>query len=226
MAPSISYLAALWVRGGRNTKTGDVPALHIGRTRAESKASCEGCPLLDNGNCYAQYGTPAIAHSAMVKAHARGKDYSLKAALAGSRRAAKMVRLGAIGDPGALSLRYLSKAIKMIRSEGMDAVGYTHHWRERPDLAGMLMASCDTIAQADEALAMGYRAAVVLPADHVGSFTTPNGAKGIVCPAIKAPGKVTCNTCRLCDGSKRGPVIGFPDHGPKSRKRTTTNTSN
>ena len=216
--PTVNDSAALWVSTGRNSKTGPVPALHIGRTREESKASCKGCPMLEDRTCYAQFGTPAIGHSAMVKAHARGKDYSLETALAGSLRKAKMVRLGAIGDPGALSLRYLKRAVAKIRGMGMDAVGYTHHWRGRPDLAGVLMASCDTIAQADEAMAMGYRATVVLAANHgAASFTTPNGAKGIVCPAIKAPGKVTCNTCRLCDGSKPGPIIGFPDHGPKSR---------
>jgi len=216
--PTVNDSAALWIKGSTNTKTGDVPTMYIGRTREESKASCKGCPMLEDGTCYAQFGTPAIAHSGMAKAHARGKDYTLETALGGSRRAAKMARLGAIGDPGALSLRYLKRAVAKIRGMGMDAIGYTHHWRGRPDLAGVLMASCDTIAQADEAMAMGYRAAVVLDVNHgSASFTTPNGAKGIVCPAIKAPGKVTCNTCRLCDGSKPGPIIGFPDHGPKSR---------
>ena len=65
---------------------------------------------------------------------------------------------------------------------------------------------------------MGFRVAAVLPWSFQGrTFTTPGGTKGIVCPAILSPEKVTCNDCRLCDGSKPGPVIGFPDHGPGTR---------
>ena len=217
-APTVDDDAALWIKGSTNSKTGDVPTMYIGRTRDESRESCKGCPLLEDGSCYAQFGTPAIAHSGMTKAHERGKDYSLKTALDGSRRAAKMARLGALGDPGAL--RNVKAVIRKIRDFGLDAVGYTHHWRGRPELAGELMASCETLEGADQAIDNGYRAAVVLEADFKGrKFTTPKGRNGIVCPAILSD-KVTCNDCRLCDGSKPGPVIGFPDHGPKSRRKT------
>lgn len=216
-APTVPSTAALWTGTTSNSKTGNVPTLWIGRTRKESKASCKGCPLLDNGDCYAQYGTPAIGHSSMIKARDKGKNYSLASALLNSRRSAKMARFGAIGDPSALPMAYLHKAMKAVKAFGLDVVAYTHHWRAKPELAGLFMASCDSLADADTAIAMGYRVAVVLPWDHEGRFTTPEGAKGIVCPAIAADAKgrkVTCNDCRLCDGSKRGPVIGFPDHGP------------
>ncbi len=206
--------AAMWTGTTKNRKTGDVPTLAIGRTRQQSLESCKGCKQLETGECYAQFGTPAMGHNSMIKAAAKGKDYSLKAALKQSKRSAKMARFGSIGDPGALPHSYLIKAADACRKAGLDVVGYTHHWRTKPKLAGLLMASCDDISEADAALAMGYRVAVVLPWDHVGKFTTPNGAKGIVCPAMVKEG-LTCNECRLCDGSKRGPVIGFPNHGPK-----------
>lgn len=215
--PSVPVEAAMWVGTTRNTKTGDVPTLYIGRDREESKASCKGCPLLESGDCYAQYGTPAQGHASMIKAAKRGKLYTLKAALLKSKRSAKMARFGAIGDPAALGIDYIKKAVGVIRDFGMDAVGYTHHWERAPEFAGVLMASCDSIEQADTAIDMGYRAAVVLPWDHEGRFTTPAGRKGIVCPAIT--GGITCNECRLCDGSKSGPVIGFPDHGPKAQAK-------
>ena len=225
--PSVPATAALWTSGASNKKTGDVPTLHIGETREESKASCKGCPMLKNGDCYSQFGTASMAHSSMIrannKAKARGeRRYTLKQALLKSKRSAKMARLSAIGDPGALPLEYLRKAIKAIRAMGLDPVGYTHHWRGLPELAGVLMASCDALEDCDQALEMGYRAAVVLPWDHQGSFTTPQGAKGIVCPAMTAEERgasLTCNECRLCDGSKRGPVIGFPNHGPKTNHK-------
>jgi hypothetical protein len=82
------------------------------------------------------------------------------------------------------------------------------------------MASTDTLEDADEAIARGWKVATVLPSDHnERTWTTPGGNKGIVCPAMMAPGKVTCNSCRLCDPSKAGPHIGFPDHGPGSKRR-------
>ena len=155
----------------------------------------------------------------MIRASGKGKDYSLRNALQTAKRSAKMARFGAIGDPSALPKAYLSKAIKAVKAIGLDVVGYTHHWRVKPHLAGVFMASCDDVSEVDTALDAGFRAAVVLPWNHEGKFTTPNGATGIVCPAMVSD-KVTCNTCRLCDGSKPGPVIGFPNHGPSdSHKR-------
>ena len=220
--PEVPASAAMWTGTTTNTKTGDIPTLWVGSTRDESKASCKGCPMLDNG-CYAQSGTPAMGHSSMIRAAARGKKYTLRAALGTAKRSAKMARFGAIGDPGALPKSYLDKAINAVRSIGLDVIGYTHHWQTKAHLAGVFMASCDTLAQADEALTKGWRVAVVLPWDHTGRFETPNGAKGIVCPAMAAEEKgrtLTCNDCRLCDGSKPGPVIGFPNHGPQvSHKR-------
>ena len=81
------------------------------------------------------------------------------------------------------------------------------------------MASCDTLAQADKAIADGWRATVLLPRDHSGrKFTTPDGHAGVVCPAQLEPEIVTCNTCRICDGSKAGPVVGFIDHSPGGKR--------
>ena len=213
-----------------NKKTGNVPTIWIGGTREESLQSCRdvGCPLLHKRHggpasgsdpiCYAQSGSPSFAHIAMTKAHAKGsKNYSLRGALATASRAAKMVRLGSLGDPAALSPldgAYIRDAVKR---EGFALIGYTHGWAL--DMSrrwkGHIMASCDTLAQADQAIADGWRATVVLPHDHTArTFTTPDGHKGVICPAMLQPELITCNTCRLCDGSKAGPVIGFPDHGP------------
>lgn len=217
-----------------NKKTGNVPTIWIGATREESLQSCRdvACPLLHKKNggqggdgnpmCYAQHGTPSIAHSHMTKAAARGKNYSLRGALATASRAAKMVRLGSLGDPAALSPidgAYIREAVKR---EGLALIGYTHGWSldKSRRWKGHIMASCDTLAQVDQAIADGWRATVVLPRDHSGrTFTTPEGHTGVVCPAMLKPELVTCNSCRMCDGSKAGPVIGFPDHGHTSKSK-------
>ena len=176
----------MWFLSRTNPKTGIVPTMAVGRTRDQSMDSCEGCPMRPkkrggNGECYAHSGKVAQGHKSMIRAADRWdkltpqqqdskplkerRDYSLKTALllAHKESPAKMARLGSIGDPGALPLAYLQKAAGFIRARGLDVVGYTHHWRAKPELAGLLMASCDDLSQADDALALGFRAAVVLP---------------------------------------------------------------
>jgi hypothetical protein len=127
-----------------------------------------------------------------------------------------MFRLTAIGDIGRIGVEAADRIVSEIWTAGLAIVGYTHHWRE-PSVAdawkGRLMASADTVQDADRAVSEGWRASVVLPIDAPRVSHTPDGHKIVVCPAILAPKKVTCNTCRLCDASKPGPVIGFPAHG-------------
>ena len=105
--------------------------------------------------------------------------------------------------------------------EGIGILGYTHSWKQghaEKIWKGYLLASCDNMKEADEALDKGWRVSVVLPHGFVGegkkqnTFTTPKGRKGIVCPAMVTNGLVDCNTCLLCVGQKPGPVIGFPNH--------------
>jgi hypothetical protein len=157
----------------------------------------------------------------MVKANKRGKNYSLRGALATASRAARMVRLGSIGDPAGLSPIDGAYIRETVKREGFALIGYTHGWALDVSTRwkGHIMASCDTLAQADKAIADGWRATVLLPKGHTErTFTTPEGHTGVVCPAQLQPEVVTCNTCRLCDGSKAGPVIGFIDHSPGGKK--------
>lgn len=227
--------ARLWQATTTNRKTGNVPTMAIGATRADSLASCQGCPLLhvkDGGQggagtgkptCYAQYGTAAMGHSSMTRSYAkRPERYTADHAIDNSARSAKMARIGSIGDPSRVDPDGLRSDVRKMRAAGLDIVGYTHRWADVGAwLRGILMASCDTLAQCDDAINRGWRAAVVLPSSHKGrTFTTPAGRKGIVCPALTAAerGKtVTCNQCRLCNAGKAGPVIGFPDHGPTAQ---------
>ena len=211
--------AGMWVPETTASKLGPVPVLYIGRTREESLSSCIGCKLLDDRECYAQFGSPSWAHASMIAASLKGKTYTLAGALLKSRREAKMVRISAVGNVTAFDPSVVFRWVKAIQDFGLQLVGYIHLWRENPQYAGVFMASCDDLSEVDEALETFGRAAVVLPYDFKGrTFTTPGGAKGIVCPAI-VNDKVTCNTCRLCDASKPGPVIGFPNHGPKYRSK-------
>ena len=216
-------MEVLWTSGSKNSKTGDVPTGWVGATVEQSRESCTAvaCPLRrradgGNGECYAWHGSPAWAFVSMARARKRGKFYDLARALDSRKVSARMVRLGAIGDPAACSPLAAAFIASKVRAAGLALVGYTHGWRTADHWRGRLMASCDTLAEVDQAVDLGWRATVVLPYQHSGRrFTTPGGRTGVVCPAQLGP--VTCNTCRLCDGSARGPVIGFIDHGPTAR---------
>lgn len=84
------------------------------------------------------------------------------------------------------------------------------------------MASCDTFAQVDEAIAMGWRASVVTDQYYSETRHASDGSPVLICPAITSKAKgnpaVTCNDCRMCDVARNRAVIAFPNHGP-ARKR-------
>jgi hypothetical protein len=211
----------LWAATSSNVKTGNVPTAWVGATRDACRESCRGCPLAPkdvggNGACYSHSGSPAIAHNSIRKAAAAGKDRTLTAAIRGAARSARMLRYTAIGDGGRTAPGVAARIVEAARAARLQLVGYTHHWREAAVAAewrGRLMASVESMTDADEALAAGWRAAVVVPVDTPNRGTTPNGARFVVCPAQVTDGRVTCNDCRLCDASKPGPVIAFREHG-------------
>jgi hypothetical protein len=223
-------ISGLWLGTTKNKKTGNVPTLWVGATREESLDSCGSCPLLkrnapDNkARCYAQHGSPSFAHAAMVKCASKGKDYSFARAILSRAASARMVRFGAIGDPAAIDPDILLRWIDGSRKLGLDVVGYTHQWREDAHqwLSEHFMASCDSLDEVDEAERMGWRATVVVRPDFTKGRTHDGTKAVVVCPAIAAERKgrkVTCNDCRMCDPSKPGPVIAFPDHGPTARNK-------
>ena len=227
--PLVDY-AVRWTPTG-NDKTGPTPTLWVGADRAESRRSCAAvaCPSRPradggDGSCYAQGGTTACAVASMVRADARGKDYSLSAALANRSVKARAVRLTAIGDVAASPslVAYAVAAAAVVRAAGLSILGYTHGHglAHAAPLRGLLMASCDTLQDADRLTAAGWRVAVKLPPTPPGerparTTVTPGGRTVVTCPVLVRPdAELTCNACRLCDASRPGPIIGFPDHGP------------
>jgi hypothetical protein len=119
------------------------------------------------------------------------------------------LRIGAYGDPGAVPAAVWSAAA------GVPRTGYTHQWRTRPDLRSLCMASCDSVAEAAEAAAQGWRAFLVVPDDAAMPRFMPGeeGARRVVpCPAVTHG--TTCAACRICDGaSTRKPHVAIAAHG-------------
>ena len=221
------YPGILWASGTSNRKTGDIPTAWIGETREISYASCNGCPLRER-DCYAHNGTPAMGHASMIKSYQKNEDktrYDLDTALNSRSVTARYVRMSAIGDAARANPVEVRNAEATTRANGLGWLSYTHFWEEVAERGDqhLFTASTGSLEEADTALAAGYsRVTVVLPWDAFASgkntFTTPNGEKGVICPAMSAHAKgtrVTCNQCGLCDPKAKGPkVIGFPGHGP------------
>ena len=67
--------------------------------------------------------------------------------------AGRMVRLGAYGDPAAVPYTVW----QAITAHTPGHTGYTHQWREHPEFAPLVMASCDTPADRVLAKALGFR---------------------------------------------------------------------
>lgn len=229
-------LDLLWVAQTPNRKTGNVPTAYVGLTLAEARASCEGCELGEQRECYAWSGFTRLAFAKRIRRrnelldyNPRDETYTLAGALTERSPAARAARIAALGDPAHVDPAQLVAALVTLQREGLAPLVYTHHWRD-PIAAHMqtyAMASCDTTDQADEALRAGWSPAVVLPWDHYETsgptfwLGPKRGQLGVVCPAQTKPG-VTCNDCRLCSkahpawGAGRLKAIGFLDHSAKA----------
>jgi hypothetical protein len=124
--------------------------------------------------------------------------------------AGEPIRLMAWGDPGALTWEQVAALISA--SQGW--TGYTHAWRSRPDLRPILRASCDTLAEAQEALAAGWRVFFVSP---VGEPKAPGAVWCAKSGQQAGARELTCIECGACTGAAGARLIQIPDHGPGAR---------
>lgn len=125
----------------------------------------------------------------------------------------KFVRFGAYGDPAAVPLEIWQNI-----AEVCDVwTGYTHRWKVcDKGLQEFCMASCDTLAEAEEAIRRGWRPFYV----RQESDPVPHGF--FVCPASKEAGsRMSCSRCKMCKGGHNKGRKGFPTiiaHGPSWKK--------
>lgn len=125
---------------------------------------------------------------------------------------ARGIRFGAYGDPAAVPSALWRNLARFGRW-----TGYTHQWRRRPSLRWLLMASVDSVEEAREARARGWRTFRV---EHDRGAELELEGGEILCPASNEAGKRTsCDRCGLCNGTAgsvphrpsrfRGGVQGF-----------------
>jgi hypothetical protein len=205
-------------RPSENPKTGPqlqvwiLPrGLPVTAVRTGTDASvCGECPHrpTKGGSCYV---STHRAPQTIARAYGRGRYPVVRPREARRLLAGRSVRLGAWGDPAAVPARVWRSLLGTAKSH----TGYSHSWKGRPDLRGLVMASVDSPEERDRARAAGFRTFRV-------SLDGAPGPGEIVCPASAEAGfRTDCNRCGLCDGS-RGPndrraSIVIKAHGSASK---------
>jgi hypothetical protein len=215
----IVVIATGLASGSTNRKTGEMVQTYI--LRADLKPTeaikagadvsiCGTCPHRGDGTgkgrtCYVNVGQgPLAVWSAWKRgvypdcADATESTYEQAMVDVGAGR---IVRLGTYGDPAAVPFWVWES----LTSKCIGHTGYTHQWRSAPKLKGLCMASADSVEDAREAQAAGWRTfRVAMPCDE------PRIEGEAICPASAEAGKkLQCAQCLACGGAdgRRGSIV-------------------
>lgn len=201
-------------RPSKNSKTGrmvqtwimrDDVAPNVAARNGDDASVCGDCPhRLDartgHRTCYVTVHQAPLsvwrARNAMPMANMHVLAYL---------RSSCSVRMGAYGDPAAVPMSVWRSVVDASRRAH---TGYTHAWRNpiARELSGYVMASADSLRDAVDAHAAGWRTFRVAP---VGGMAIGN--REIHCRSVRDG--VTCAECTLCVGGTRGPNVVIEAHG-------------
>ena len=203
----------------RNKKTGDMLQTYIlsarttptnALTQGFDYSICGNCPhrYANKGSCYVNI---AYAPYTIYKAYKNGSYKFFTEELLLNLQG-KVLRFGSYGDPAAVPVEVWNRLKPYLSSW----TGYTHQWRERPDLKNICMASVDSREEYHEAKTLGWRTFRVL------APTEENITDEIACPASEEAGKLTtCAKCKLCKGTSiKAKDISIRVHGKFSQNFT------
>ena len=211
-------------RKSRNAKTGPIP---VSTTSADTCPN--DCPFRGNG-CYAE-GYPLKGRWDEVTRGERGGSLEDLAANIKTLPQGQLWRHNQAGDlPGnghLINSRALHKIVAANYHAKARGFTFTHYNASIPTNRNAIKRanafgftvnlSANNLKHADELAALDIGpVAVVLPADHIGGMTTPEGRKVAQCPATYK--NTTCADCGLCAAQNRKVIVGFPAHGNGKRK--------
>lgn len=215
-------LRVLWIPRSGDRKLGGIPACYV------SGSTCPDACSLKGAGCYAEQ---SYQRAHWRRASQLGDPWGEFLERVRALKPGTLWRYAVAGDlPGAgdaLDRFELSTLVEA--NAGKRGFTFTHKpVAEFFDLALVRDAnargftinlSADGIEDADRRLALGVGpVAAVVPSDTPRKFTTPGGARGVVCPAELRPGAVTCASCGLCAKAGRSVVVGFRAHGNHARR--------
>ena len=161
----------------------------------------------NGGSCYVKVFQAPLS---TWRAYKRGRYLKISPQDATELFAGRFFRLGTYGDPAAAPYQIWRAAT--LKTKGNN--GYTHQWKRFQSFKTLCMASADSVADANEAQALGWRTFRVKK-----SHEAINNE--VTCPASKEAGvKTSCVDCRACGGleAKAKASIVINDHGPKRNR--------
>ena len=209
-----------------NVKTGPIPV-----TTSETSTCPDACPFRKSG-CYADSGPLAI-HWLKVSRGERGDSLDVLARQIKSFPRGQVWRHNQAGDlPGVsndIDVLALSKLVKA--NKGRRGFTYTHKPLEGAENVSNREAvksansngftinlSGNNLSHADRLVDLQAGPVVcVVPSGTANTFYTPQGRKGIICPAQQRD-DITCANCQLCQRVNRSVIIGFRPHGTSKKK--------
>ncbi len=228
--------------GSSNVKTGPMVQTWIMRSDMNpSEASrlgldssvCGQCPRRHSlgGDCYVQLvHAPRSVWGSWFKNGQPRENWADPREIQALTQDARTygLRLGSYGDPAAVPFEVWQDLIDALVP--IKVVGYTHQWntgtkelldkdehawmRQMAWLRTNVMASCDSIYEAEKARDMGYRTFTAIPA----GTETPKGS--VQCPATRESNPLQCHTCGICDGTQgkaSRASIYLTEHGMRSQ---------
>ena len=223
-----------------NVKLGPITA-----TRTKSETCPPTCGLFSSGECYDLQGNTAIHRRRVDNETYDLLTFSkFLDKMAGFTR---IFRWGVGGDlpnhmhnPERIDSHFLSMLLDRVHSLSMRMIAFTH----KPVRAGTRGAtredashnrralrkalnrapsvtvnvSCESNAELDQAMAMGFDCVVTQPIDSPNTYRTPAGNRVVKCLALQQD-HTTCSSCGngnpLCSRRDRGYAIGFDAHGTR-----------
>ena len=212
-----------------NAKTGRMPV-----TTTESSSCPTTCPHI-TGNCYAKSGFHLAQHWKKVTSQERGGSWSELCDYVSSLEPRQIWRHNQAGDLGyttdqqgreLIRLDLLKSLVDANKTSKARGYTYTHHKLDyRHNLEAVkyanrngftVNASCETMSQADEAIAQGVPAVVVVDNSKQVPTHTPAGTRVVVCPAQTRD--TSCAECGLCAQQGRKCAVAFLAHGNQANK--------
>ena len=212
-----------------NAKTGAMPV-----TTTEESSCPKSCPHLQSGGCYAKSG-PVSWHWNKVSKGLRGGTWDELTTYVSKLKAGQLWRHNQAGDffsteQGSkeyIRLDLLKSLVDANKSSGAKGYTYTHHELHTHNLEAIkysnrngftVNASCESMTQADDAIAQGVPAVCVVDSTKPVPARTPAGTRVLVCPAQDETRDVDCKSCGICQQSNRKCVVAFLAHGNQSKK--------
>lgn len=218
--PIVGIVTGYNKKGSANAKTGRMLQTWILRSDVHpAVAAKNGSDFSICGSCIHRasptrtrscYVRVEQAPTAVWNAYRKGSYIRVSPEAIGYHIAGNKLRLGSYGDPAAIPF----SSWELLLRDCASRTGYTHQWRSQDAqwLKAYAMASCDSVTDYHDALALGWKAFVVYnPNDHY-TRRLLKLHKATPCPSSHewiAAGKpkVSCERCLKCDGTKASVMI-------------------